>query len=109
MIRDRGNIKWTSIMLPEHVQALKEALIDQEKIPKPILDEQEIQEIEMLILEGMEFDCQLAYTIYHNGFTRTIIGRTHYIDHLKHEIRIKDNHDEVHRIGFDQLINVQRA
>lgn len=46
-IHDRGNIKWTAIMLPEHVQMLDEIFNGPEKKKKPILDEQEIQEINM--------------------------------------------------------------
>ena len=37
MIKDRGIIKWAAMMLPEHVQSLKNLLVDEEKIQKPIL------------------------------------------------------------------------
>ena len=39
VIRDRGNIKWTAIILPEHVAAVKQELINLEKVNQPILDE----------------------------------------------------------------------
>jgi len=37
--KDRGNIKWTSLMLPEHVQMVKEIWKEEEKVQKPVLDE----------------------------------------------------------------------
>lgn len=37
MLRDRGTIKWTSMMLPEHLTQLKQDLIDAAKIEKAIL------------------------------------------------------------------------
>ncbi|GEN31675.1 hypothetical protein HNQ35_002040 [Cerasibacillus quisquiliarum] len=43
-IKDRGTKKWTSIMLPEHVKALKQLLADERKEQKPLLDEQHLIE-----------------------------------------------------------------
>ena len=48
VIRDRGNIKWTAIMLPEHVAAVKQELINLKKVKQPILDEDRLTEIEMM-------------------------------------------------------------
>ncbi|ADP32277.1 hypothetical protein BATR1942_06615 [Bacillus atrophaeus 1942] len=42
MLRDRGTIKWTSMMLPEHLLQLKQDLLDASKIEKPSLDYQQI-------------------------------------------------------------------
>ncbi|WP_244520535.1 YolD-like family protein [Fictibacillus solisalsi] len=39
MLRDRGALKWTAIMLPEHVKALRVFDRDQGKKVKPELDE----------------------------------------------------------------------
>ncbi|HEY4601282.1 MAG TPA: YolD-like family protein [Cerasibacillus sp.] len=46
-IKDRGTKKWTSIMLPEHVKALRELNKELDKVQKPILDEQKIWENEV--------------------------------------------------------------
>ncbi|GGF15217.1 hypothetical protein GCM10010954_12290 [Halobacillus andaensis] len=35
---DRGKIKWTSLMLPEHVEMVKETYKEQNKVEKPLLD-----------------------------------------------------------------------
>ncbi|WP_231620822.1 YolD-like family protein, partial [Fictibacillus sp. 7GRE50] len=43
MIRDRGNnIKWTALILPEHVKELRAFDSDQTKKEKPELDEQHL-------------------------------------------------------------------
>lgn len=39
-IKDRGTIKWTAMMLPEHVELLKQLEHEQQKVKKPELDEQ---------------------------------------------------------------------
>ncbi len=42
MLRDRGTIKWTAMMLSEHVARLKHDLSETKKTDKPIIDEQQI-------------------------------------------------------------------
>ncbi|AYC29631.1 YolD-like family protein [Paenisporosarcina cavernae] len=42
-IKDRGNIKWTSLFLPEHVKAMREWQEDIGKVDKPLLDEFDLQ------------------------------------------------------------------
>ena len=56
MPRDRGTIKWTSMMLPEHLTQLKQDLIDVSKIEKPSLDDQQIEEMDLLVSEVLEFN-----------------------------------------------------
>lgn len=46
-IKDRGTKKRTSIMLPEHVKALKELNEELNKVQNPILDERKMWENEV--------------------------------------------------------------
>ncbi|WP_141433505.1 YolD-like family protein [Bacillus sp. 03113] len=109
MINDRGKMKWQSaFMLPEHIKRLKQVLLDEEKVNKPLLDECKIEQIELLILEGIEFDWTLKYTLYDDGFITEIKGKTHFIDHFKKELRIKDEKGTVHYISFYSIIDVQK-
>ncbi|WP_040207296.1 YolD-like family protein [Neobacillus jeddahensis] len=107
MIRDRGAIKWTSMMLPEHVNSLKEILVDEQKVKQPELDEQAIQEFELIICEAMAFNKQVTLKFYENGFIKTVPGFVHFIDHLKNKMVIRDSRDEFHHIPFHQLVNIQ--
>ncbi|HWL26345.1 MAG TPA: YolD-like family protein [Ureibacillus sp.] len=45
MIRDRGNIKWTAMMLPEHVKLLREWQEQDQYVKRPELDEWAQQEL----------------------------------------------------------------
>jgi hypothetical protein len=38
-MRDRGSIKWTAMMLPEHTSQLREDVANYEKAERPQLDE----------------------------------------------------------------------
>ena len=107
MIKDRGIAKWTAMMLPEHVQSLKNLLVDDEKIQKPILDEQEIEEIETIIFGAMECNQHLIFQIYDNGFITYISGITQYIDHINKKFRVIDDKQQVHFIKFCDLMHVK--
>lgn len=53
-IKDRGNIKWNSLMLVEHKKML-EKLKDEEKDKnKPQLDEQELQRLNRILHQAIE-------------------------------------------------------
>ena len=56
--RDRGNIKWTAMMLPEHIIQLREDKANYNKVDRPQLDEYDLQtlheEIERAIISKAE-------------------------------------------------------
>ncbi|SEA54550.1 YolD-like protein [Thalassobacillus cyri] len=66
-LRDRGTIKWTSLMLPEHVKMVKEVWKEDERIEKPILDEQQAMEIGYTLRRSLADDLTIEVK-YHNGF-----------------------------------------
>lgn len=109
MIKDRGNKKWTAMMLPEHVAAVKQELINLKKVDQPILDEDRLAEIEMLIHEAMEYNLLLEFKLFKKGFIESIIGHTHFIDYIKKEFRIKDKNELIHKIPFQKVVDVQKV
>ncbi|MDF1998786.1 MFS transporter [Peribacillus frigoritolerans] len=62
MIRDRGNKKWVSLMLPEHVKMLREYDASYNKIPKPSLDEQKYEQFNEIVSEAMEMNNILEFS-----------------------------------------------
>lgn len=80
MLRDRETIKWTSLMLPEHLTQLKQDLIDVSKIEKPSLVEQQIEEMNILVSKALEFNKELQFKFFNNGFVENVAGRVHYIN-----------------------------
>ncbi|MYL32311.1 YolD-like family protein [Pontibacillus yanchengensis] len=66
-INDRGTIKWTSMMLPEHVEKLKEMWREDERVEKGDLDEQQAAEIDFKLQLALKDDLTVGIS-YHNGF-----------------------------------------
>ncbi len=63
-LKDCGSIKWTAMMLPEHVGLLCELESNQNKVKRSVLDMSQIEDMEMIISEAMEFNTQLQFTIF---------------------------------------------
>jgi hypothetical protein len=109
MIRDRGKIKWTSLMLPEHVKMLREwAKEDQYKV-KPQLDEQQLEELNETICYAMEAGDELAITSYSNNDYEVLVGRIHYYDDFEKKLRLIDAFDDVHHIAIKNIIDARKA
>lgn len=62
-IKDRGNIKWTALMLTEHRDKLKKLKEMDGWIEKPELDEQELERLDALLQEAIkdQFTVKLLY------------------------------------------------
>ncbi|MDQ9096528.1 YolD-like family protein, partial [Bacillus licheniformis] len=60
-LKDRGSIKWTAMMLPEHVSLLRELESRQNKVKRPVLDLSQIEDMEMVISEAMEFNYPVQF------------------------------------------------
>jgi hypothetical protein len=108
-IRDRGTKKWVSLMLPEHVRELKNSLIDETTIKQPILDVQKIEVMEETVLEAMKYNETLIFSIFFDGFIKTIIGKVHFIDYIQKEFRLKDEYGSIHFISFKDIVNIEKG
>ncbi|MFP7233650.1 YolD-like family protein [Bacillus subtilis] len=106
MLRDRGTIKWTSMMLPEHLTQLKQDLIDISKIEKPSLDDQQNEEMELLVSEALEFNKELRFKLFNDGFVEIVAGRVHYINFEQQKLHVKDQNDNTVYINMKDIIGV---
>ncbi|WKB34753.1 YolD-like family protein [Terrilactibacillus sp. S3-3] len=66
------NLRWESsrMMLPEHVQALHDHEVEEEKVAKPVLDDQEIETIDRLLRQSLEQSQPLNIEYYDQGFKK---------------------------------------
>lgn|SRR5699024_690796 len=99
MINDRGTIKWTSIMMPEQVEALQKMWKAQEYKEKPILDEQQLQENEFKLRGSLRAKVEVKITYFVDHDFREIKGLIN---------RIKNNtiYIEGTEINFYDIIDV---
>lgn len=67
MLRDRGTIKWNSLMLPEHVQILKEMWEEDRKESPPQLDEQALEELNEKCIEAYQEKNNITLICFKDG------------------------------------------
>ena len=94
------------MMLPEHLTQLKQDLIDVSKIEKPSLDDQQIEEMDLLVSEALEFNKELKFKLFNNGFVENVNGRVHYINFEQQKLHVKDQNDNTVYINMNDIIGV---
>jgi YolD-like protein len=107
MIRDRGRIKWTSMMLPEHVKLLRDWVKEDTYETKREVDEQHLELMNETLSEAIEFDQFVTITHYHHRNYEIVIGKIHYWDELAQKLRVVDKFEEVHRIPIGDIVDVR--
>lgn len=74
-LKDRGTKKWTSIMLPEHVKALKQLLEEEKREQKPLLDEQHLMEMDRKLKDALFSETDVKIIVYRQFMKEKVIGK----------------------------------
>ena len=72
--RDRGTIKWTAMMLPEHVKLLHEWQAEDDYVPKPQHDEYDFEELAHQIKTAVQTNSLVHVTYWQNGEAFSVEG-----------------------------------
>lgn len=107
MIRDRGRIKWTSMMLPEHVKLLRDWVKEDGYEQKREMDEQQLELMNETLSEAIEFDQFVTITHYRDRNYEIVIGKIHYWNELTQRLHIVDRFEEVHRILIEAIADIR--
>ncbi|MYL32825.1 YolD-like family protein [Pontibacillus yanchengensis] len=105
-LRDRGNIKWTSLMLPEHVQILKDMWKEDDLQTAPELDEQALQQLNETIQSAYEEQLTIILHIFSDGSFHEYTGRIEQL--LPHDQRVKfrTSKGQLHLFPIHSIVNV---
>ncbi|WP_152654518.1 YolD-like family protein [Oceanobacillus sp. CFH 90083] len=102
MTNDRGSKKWTAMMLPEHVALLKEVKKEYYHEAKPILDEQQLEEIHLKLMLAQKDSLPVQVKYFTDGKSVHIKGYIHAINYISKYIII----NEV-RLESSEIIDVE--
>ena len=102
MIKDRGNIKWTSLMLTEHREKLRELFNHDSEQKKPELDEQKKEELDFIIKMTLKHNLPIVIYYFENRKEQKIRGFIKEYVPLKELLVIsvdkEDKHLNIHSI-----------
>ncbi|TWK70099.1 hypothetical protein CHCC20342_3348 [Bacillus licheniformis] len=115
-LKDRGTIKWTAMMLPEHVGLLRELESSQDKVKRPVLDMSQIEDMQMVISEAMELNNPVQFSVFkplpmlngpETGEIVQIEGHIHYINQLRELFHVVDSKGDTSLIKFEDVVGVE--
>jgi len=89
-IYDRGTIKWTSLMLPEHQELLHEMWHGKEKKEKPMMDEQELEEINMKLQLAIHDDLPVKIKYFSEHDYKVVKGKLKQINGIEKYLQLDD-------------------
>lgn len=102
MLHDRGNMKWTAMMLPEHLVEIKKWKEEQFYDKKRELTEWELEEIEQTIQRAFKLRKLVKLTLWEHNKLHDKVGLITGADTHKKELLL-DTKFSIKRISFDLI------
>jgi hypothetical protein len=106
MVQDRGNIKWTTLMLPEHAEMLKELWEEDRKQRKPVLDPQEIESMNRQLMEAYLQEHTVTLSVFKNGGVMAYTGKIKRMDRGRQCLMLKREMRGEIPIRFEDVIGM---
>ena len=100
--KDRGNKKWTSLMLTEHRKALKKLKEHEDNQERPTLDDQEKEMINTKLQQAIHNNLSINIKYYEDKKFKTITGTIKKTDVNKGVIFINDQ-----KIKVENLLGIK--
>jgi hypothetical protein len=106
-----SNKRWegSRMMLPEHVQMIRQHEVDKLKKMKPIFDEQYLNEIAMEIQGAKQEECVVTVRIFDEFDDIELHGRITKIDQQLRRLKIEDEKGEPVWVYFDDILNIEKV
>jgi hypothetical protein len=106
-IRDRGKIKWRpASFIPLAFEMQHSMYKDQERQPKPLIDENQAEEFDQQIGNVIQHNLAVKLKVWIDGFTVNLSGSVHHVDPISHEAHIEIKPGEFERIKFEDIIDI---
>ena len=83
----RGMIKWAPFAtLPEQFETIQQYIIDQNKITRPVLSDDQLDELNIRLHEALKYAQPVEFKFYNNGFVDSVRLTIYRIDAINYEI-----------------------
>ncbi|HFU5050869.1 TPA: YolD-like family protein [Staphylococcus aureus] len=83
----RGMIKWAPFAtLPEQFETIQQYIIDQNKITRPVLSDNQLGELNIRLHEALQYAQPVEVKFYNNGFVDSVHLTIYRIDAINYEI-----------------------
>jgi len=104
-VRDRGSKKWVAMMLPEHVKMLRDYNDELKQVPRPQLDEWDLEIIQDNIDLAMKRNVEIKIKRWINGMFKYNQGTIQWIDLKNRKIELEDPFSSF-ELPLDEIVDV---
>ncbi len=105
-LKDRGNKKWTSLMLVEHKKRLKKLKEKEKHLEKPELDEQIKEEINLKMMQALNHNLKIKLTYFNTNSFFECKGKIKEIDSIEKYVKIVDDNKLEKKIILENIIGL---
>ncbi|MFD1335127.1 YolD-like family protein [Oceanobacillus iheyensis] len=105
-MNDRGSIKWTAMMLPEHVEYLRKKKKESQKISKPVIDAQQLDYMEQQLQFATINNSIITITYYDDGEMQTATCQASNIKVTKKHLQLNMDNDTL-EFPLNNLLNIE--
>ncbi|WP_208590993.1 YolD-like family protein [Gracilibacillus suaedae] len=106
MIHDRGKIKWSSLMLPEHVEMLQDFFADAPFQEKPVLNEDYVSEMELTLQQAIHTQQKVTLRYYQIGSFKAAIGHITKMDSIERKLTIQEGALK-QKVPFENIVAIE--
>ncbi|MFB7140515.1 YolD-like family protein [Gottfriedia sp. NPDC056225] len=107
MIRDRGTIKWTSMMLPEHVKILRDWKVSQNYEQPKDVDEQLLEEMNRQLQQAIHEDASVQITYYKDHYHHNVKGKIGKINLHQNRLSIYEEQAGYMELYLSDIVDVK--
>lgn len=104
--KDRGMKKRHGFFVPEHIKQIRDLSQEYYKTLRPTLSDEQLEDMEQLLAEGLKNNSILEITTWKNGFFNKRVGTVVKMDIFSKEIILRDELEATIRINFYNITNV---
>ncbi|MDM5152669.1 YolD-like family protein [Bacillus sp. DX1.1] len=105
---DRGMMRWAPFSaIKEQFEGLNEIYDKQNEIPMPILDEQQLEEINDVVCGAMSENLEVTISYSKHNKIHFETGNIHYYDTSRNELRVIDKQDKVLYININYITDIK--
>ncbi|MBM9447071.1 MULTISPECIES: YolD-like family protein [Staphylococcus] len=103
----RGMVKWQPFKtMPEQYERLEQYILDQNKIERPILSEDQLNELNDTLVYKMFHDPSIIVSYYKNGYIENVKGIIHKVGDLEECLYIHVE-DELSKISLMDIVDIK--
>ncbi len=104
--QDRGNKKWSAMLLPEHRERLRQMAEDEQKVVKPRLDADQWEDLNYKLQTAMLEKRTINIMYFKNDALNNVTGTAFKYDSITSTLQVKENNDFTIKIQLSDIIDI---